>query len=186
MKSTSSLENRLRNGWKWLLSFRKREWEFDDYPILIREQETDSEPLLPRLKMHRYVAQIDRWYISGAGDTCDEALIELKKSYRSALENRAGKGKAQPRPGTQVEIEFAPQERVMADADLAQDFIERVLELEWAWISDESSLWDFHGDENNDVHYKKIKEIYGVDVSDIESAKLSEILERIAAHRKTG
>jgi len=45
-------------------------------------------------------------------------------------------------------------------------------------------LWDFHSDETNDFLYSKIKETYGVDVSDIESAKLCEILERIAAVRK--
>jgi len=59
-----------------------------------------------------------------------------------------------------------------------------VLNLEWAWISDESSLWDFHGDENNEALVARIKEIYGVDVSDIQAAKLSEILERIATQRQ--
>jgi hypothetical protein len=47
-----------------------------------------------------------------------------------------------------------------------------------------SSLWDFHGDETNDALHAKIKEVYGVDVSDIKSGNLSEILERIAASRK--
>ena len=56
----------------------------------------------------------------------------------------------------------------------------RVLELKWAWISDESSLWDFHQDETNDPLVSRIKELYDVDVSDIRSARLSEILERIA------
>ncbi|MGA9586626.1 MAG: hypothetical protein WBQ95_14935 [Terracidiphilus sp.] len=51
----------------------------------------------------------------------------------------------------------------------------------WAWISDESSLWDFHIDETNERMWAKILEVYGVDVSDIESARLSEIFNRIAA-----
>ena len=41
------------------------------------------------------------------------------------------------------------QERVNAHRDLADHFIQRVLGLEDAWISDESSLWDFHTDETN-------------------------------------
>ena len=53
--------------------------------------------------------------------------------------------------------------------------------LDWAWISDESSLWDFHTDDTNEKLWAKILEVYGVDVSDIESARLSEILNRIAA-----
>jgi hypothetical protein len=59
-----------------------------------------------------------------------------------------------------------------------------VLGLDWAWISDESSLWDFHHDETNDALISKIDEVYGVDVSDIQSARLTEILERIATRQK--
>ena len=47
------------------------------------------------------------------------------------------------RPGRKVNIEFASQEKVSSDPALSDDFIERILGLEGAWISDESSLWDF-------------------------------------------
>jgi hypothetical protein len=83
-----------------------------------------------------------------------------------------------PRP-----IEFAPQDRVDAHPALLDDFIHRILELEGAFISDESSLWDFHMDMNNEELLARIKQGYGVDVSDIESANIAEILERIAATR---
>ena len=71
----------------------------------------------------------------------------------------------------------------MAHPELAEDFVRRVLGLDWAWISDESSLWDFHTSETNELLCTKIMQVYGVDVSDIESGKLSEILDRIAATR---
>ena len=61
----------------------------------------------------------------------------------------------------------------------------RILNLDWAWISDESSLWDFHSSKDNGELIAKIREIYGVDVSDIESARLSEILDRIASNRES-
>ncbi|HTJ29438.1 MAG TPA: hypothetical protein VL346_03010 [Acidobacteriaceae bacterium] len=48
-----------------------------------------------------------------------------------------------------------------------------------AWISDESSLWDFHTEQTNDLLIAKIRDVYGVDVSDIESARLWEIIEHI-------
>lgn len=64
-----------------------------------------------------------------------------------------------------------------------EDFVRRVLGLDWAWISDESSLGDFHDDKTNEALIAKVKEVYGVDVSDIQSAKLFEILDRIAASR---
>lgn len=64
---------------------------------------------------------------------------------------------------------------------LADDFVRRVLDIDGAWISDESSLWDFHHKETNAALVAKIREIYGVDVSDIESGNLADILDRIAA-----
>jgi len=66
---------------------------------------------------------------------------------------------------------------------LSEDFIRKVLDLDWAWISDESSLWDFHMEQDNQALYAKIWEIYGVDVSDIQSARLWEILDRIEKSR---
>ncbi len=68
-----------------------------------------------------------------------------------------------------------------ANPELAEDFVRRVLNLDWAWISDESSLWDFHDSDDNQALIAKINEVYGVDISDIESAKLWQILDRIAA-----
>lgn len=47
------------------------------------------------------------------------------------------------------------------------------------FISDESSLWDFHTEETNEHLFEKILEIYEVDVSDIENGNLVEIFKRI-------
>jgi len=85
------------------------------------------------------------------------------------------------RPGVNAAIELAAQELVFVNRELSEDFTRRVLNLDWAWISDESSLWDFHTDETNEQMLEKVLEVYGVDVSDIESARLSEIFNRIAA-----
>jgi len=85
------------------------------------------------------------------------------------------------RPGVNAAIELAAQELVFVNRELSEDFTRRVLNLDWAWISDESSLWDFHTDETNEEMWEKILEVYGVDVSDIASARLSEIFNRIAA-----
>jgi len=57
------------------------------------------------------------------------------------------------------------------------------LDFEWAFISDGSSLWDFHTGPSVDTFHTKIKEIYGIDVSDVGSGNLAEILTRIAADR---
>ncbi len=73
---------------------------------------------------------------------------------------------------------------VSSDDAFSEEFIQKVLDLEWAWISDGSSLWDFHTEETNDLLYVRIREVYGVDVSDIKSGKLWEIFERIKLQSK--
>ena len=123
------------------------------------------------------------WVISGGGDTKTEALQKLQKMFATVKAEKAKDGKKLPRPGTHVEVEFASRERVDAHAELAEDFIRRVLNLDWAWVSDESSLGDFHSSDDNKDFIAKINEVYGVDVSDIESAKHWQILDRIATGR---
>lgn len=80
-------------------------------------------------------------------------------------------------------MEFARQDRINAHQSLKDDFVSRVLGLEWAFISDESSLRDFHTEPSNDALCSKIRQTYGVDVGDIESGNLADILERIARSR---
>lgn len=171
--------------WKFCLSICKRDWVLSDYPVVIRANETDPNYIGTRLKQHRYTALIVNWGLAGLGDSEKEALIALDKSFAAAKIERARTHVALPRPGAHVPIQFASQERVNRHPELAEDFVHRVLGLDWAWISDESSLWDFHAGENNDELISKIKEVYGVDVSDISSARLSEIFERIAVEQQS-
>ena len=121
--------------------------------------------------------------MSGTGDTREEAMADLRAKFLERSAKLAGEGKSLPRPGTKVPIQFASRERVDAHPELLQDFIHRVLGLEWAFVSDESSLWNFHTEENSNVLVAKICILYGVDVSDIESENIGEILDRIAASR---
>lgn len=173
--------------WKLCLSFRKRDWELADYPIAFRRQDPDpdSDYTAPRFKLPRHVGSIINWQLSGSGDSQERALESLRGTFDAVKLARLEEGRQLPRPGTQAPIEFASQLRVNAHRELADDFIDKVLELEGAWISDESSLWDFHTDETNDILCSRIKEVYGVDVSDIQSAILSDILERIAAEQRS-
>jgi hypothetical protein len=180
----ATVKSKIRAGWKWFLSLFKRDWEVSDYPIVIRENEIDPSYVGTRLRQHRYSAQIVNWWVvSGVGDTRAEALQKLEKMFANMKAERAKDRKQLPRPGAHVPIEFASRERVDAHAALAEDFVRRVLNLDWAWISDDSSLWDFHSSDDNQELIAKINELYGVDVSDIESAKLWQILDRIASSR---
>ena len=170
------LSDRARMLWMRALSYRKREWELEDYPIRVRIQENVPEN-------SRFWARILGWNVDGLGRTRVEALAEMRKYFQMQRARRWNEGKPTPRPGTDVPIEFAAHDEIDRHRELADDFIHRVLELEWAFISDESSLWDFHPDGSNGTYYERIREIYGVDVMDIESGNLAEILQRIATQR---
>jgi hypothetical protein len=166
--------------WKKLISFRKQDWTLDDYPVRIREQANPEEAAVGGKRIPRYAIDIVNWWLSGTGETVDEARADLAERFRKAKEEKILMGESLPRPGSRVPIKFAEDQRVQSHQELSQDFVHRILQLEWAWISDESSLWDFHTDESNDVLLAKIKDVYGVDVSDIESAKLADIFERLS------
>jgi len=117
--------------------------------------------------------------MSGNANSRLEALEELRKNFDR---HKATKPNL-PRPGTKVPIEFAASERVGKHSELAKDFVKRILDVEWAWISDESSLSNFHGDETDESLTDKIRRIYGVDVLDISSGNLADIFDRIVDHR---
>jgi hypothetical protein len=181
---TVRLKNQIAALWKRCLSFRKHDWELSDYPVAIREQEVHPDYSSARFTQHRFVAHIVNWAVTGGGDTPQGAMSDLQDKFQSIKSAWKLEGRPLLRPGTVGQIEFASQERVGVNQDLSEEFIRRILELDWAWISDESSLWDFHTNETNELFYAKIMEVYGVDVSDIESAKLSEILDRIGAKQR--
>lgn len=92
-------------------------------------------------------------------------------------------------------IEFAPQVQIEQYEDILEDFINRIIypifKIRDLWISDESSLDDLDAEiiDGKVVHHKeeflsRIKEVYGIDVSDVEDLLLVEILKRIRILRQ--
>ncbi len=169
------LRNKVLAAHKWVLSFRKTDWDLNDYPVGVAEQKPDPSIDPSRFTMQPYRAYIINWTVIGLGDTPAEAKAKLAENFGKLK----AEGQALTRPGRTRPIVLASQEKVCKDEALSEDFIQKVLGLDWAWISDESSLWDFHGERTNDRLYAKIREIYGVDVSDIESGRLWMIFERL-------
>jgi hypothetical protein len=162
---------------KWIASFFRRDWKLADYPVRVRANGKDAAP------DQQWLAQVLNWPGPvGVGATKEEALAALGKDIEGIRNYRRTNQEKMPRPGTKVPIQFAPTTRVSADIELHDDFIIRVLGFvpgSPVFISDESVLRDF-GDENNIAEYqKRIREIYGIDVSDLKSGLLCEIFERI-------
>jgi hypothetical protein len=168
--------------WKLLASMSKDEWTLDDYPIRVWSQQV-TEPLpASRLKPIPWTAGVINWpAMSGGGNTRLEALEEVRKNF----DRFKATGKKLPRPGTKVPIEFAAGDRVSRHPELEKEFIRQVLEINWAWISDESCLGDFHDEETDERLMDRIRRIYGVDVSDIAGGNLADIFDRIAKHKVT-
>jgi len=84
-------------------------------------------------------------------------------------------------------ITFASTERVEEFAQLADEFMEQIFELESGEyaISDESDVLDFTemGSSDTSEIWKRIGEIYGVSSADVRSGRLVDILTEITRRR---
>lgn len=84
-------------------------------------------------------------------------------------------------------IELAPTDGVDVFQSLAEEFMEAIFKMEPGsyLITDESSLHDFKGVEDMDMHdvYGEIRRAFDIDVTDIRSGNLLEIFTRIHYQR---
>jgi hypothetical protein len=83
-------------------------------------------------------------------------------------------------------IEIAPSFEIEQSQDFVDEFLYKIFGIKGALVTDESSLYDFDFEfENDKIKHRtketldKIKKVYSVDVSDIEDLNLSKILQRI-------
>lgn len=180
------VRERLQRAWAWLLSFRRKSWTLRDYPLRWREFENSGfgagglavpEGMTPV----KCSVQILGWTtMHGHGNSRDEARADLEKFFARYAEA----GKTLPRPGTYVEMEIASRAKVESYATLQKDFEQHILNVEWAFLTDQSSLGHFTLGQSKEDMYRSIEERYGVDVSDVEDGNLTKIFERIAAARR--
>jgi len=177
--------DRLRSLVMRLLSYRTKSWALSDYPLRFREFPADSTPEPGQNQPVRCLVQIVDWYqMAGHGDSRSEAVANLRDNLELYRTTHDGL----PRPGTKVPLEFAPSNTVCLHERIARDFMDRVLGLDYdaCFISDESSLHDFSSLSSLPELQRKTAEVYGVDVSDVDGAKLGLIFERLAAARPRG
>jgi hypothetical protein len=162
---------------KWLLSFTKRRWRIEDYPVRVNKNGETPEPGIA------FCAQILNWPGPiGLGPTRKEAYDNLAQDLEEIRKHR----EQMPRPGSHVPIQFASTDRVNSDEELLHDFIERVLGFKRSdpvFISDLSSLDEF-GDEAKVAELvQRIRDVYGIEVTDIASGNIADILDRIKEKR---
>jgi hypothetical protein len=163
---------------KWLLSFIKSNWNFDDYPI-----RTWKNPNAGVAKV-AYGAGIINWSLMvGHGETYGKAVENLKKDF----ELYKKRNPSVPRPGTYVPIKYASTKQIDKYKDIAIDFFNKVLEQDYSkgFYSDEACLWPIGGPDKEKA--KKVKaeiinrtlRIYGVDITEIYDNPLYQIFEVI-------
>lgn len=166
---------------KYIKSFFKSKWTFEDYPVAFKHSDPDSSFTHRGAKPVPWFARIVNWWpMFSHGQTKEEAYAGLRQRF----EEYKNQGNKLPRPGVKYmpPIEMVSQIEIEKYEPIAVDFFEKILGMNYhdCLITDLSSLWDFPGEETNDTYNRKIMEVYGVDVSDIESGILVEIFKRIS------
>jgi hypothetical protein len=172
---------------KYILSFFKRDWILSDYPVnYVHHDLPEDIPQSTKLRPIRWHVGIPNWLrMTGYGDTKDEAYADLEEKFYEFKRQ----GNQLPRPGTKVpiKIEFAPRVQVNSYDEIARDFFDKISGMNYqnVLITDASSLWDFPFGENEDELVDKIREVYNIDISNIEDGNLVRIFEMIDQHRPT-
>ena len=164
----------LKSFWKKLLSYSKTNWDINDYPLRYKKQ-TDTTEQYNIGELKPWVVQVINWWtMTGLGDTKQEAYEHLKSNFKSYLEYNSA-----PRPGTRVPLSFADTSEVDGLDDVAPDFFEKILELNYyeCFISDESSLADFGSDDDETL--QKINTIYGLALTDFGDGNIVRLLKLI-------
>ncbi|MBI3172113.1 MAG: hypothetical protein HYZ25_00215 [Chloroflexi bacterium] len=167
---------------KWVISFFKKDWTFEDYPVKTWRNPNARQPNIA------YGAGIVHWAMMvGHGDTPEKAIHELKEKFNN-YKNKY----AVPRPGTNVPIKFASTEHIEKYEAIALDFFQRVLHINYyeGFYSDGSCLTYFEppSDPEKAVEFRQrtiaaTLLIYGVDITSTYDAPLYKILEQIANHQ---
>jgi len=163
---------------KRLLSHTKSRWDFDDYPI-----RTWKNPNAGEIKV-AYGAGIINWSLMvGHGETKKKAIEDLKEKFKLYKDNH----QELPRPGTKVPIKFATTEQIDKYEDIAVDFFNTVLNMNYheGFYSDGSSLPLFEPLEEEQARKTRDEIInrtllrYSIDITDIYDGPLYIIFKKI-------
>ncbi|MCW3074538.1 MAG: hypothetical protein JWP69_1607 [Flaviaesturariibacter sp.] len=161
--------------WKRLLSYRKKTWRIDDYPLAYRKQPMPADTL-PEEGYKTWLVQVIRWELMlGLGNTKEEAYHYLESSF-----NRYSQKKPAPRPGTKVPIEFASRDKIAALEEIAISFFDEILHLDYyeCLVTDESTLEDFR--KHDDETFQLINAFYHLNLDQSKDGNLVNILTQVS------
>lgn len=173
-KYTKPMSDKTKAFWKKIVSFAKKTWEIDDYPLRYKNQSTankqfDIDEIKPCV-----VQVINWWTMTGLGNSKKEAYENLKINFKKYLQYNTA-----PRPGTKVPLSFADTSNIKELEQIAVDFFIKILDTDYyeCFISDESSLFDFGIDESKTL--QDINSNYNIGLPDIGDGNIVRILKII-------
>jgi hypothetical protein len=154
---------------KYLKSFLKSDWDFNDYPL-----ETWKNPNAEQNDLKYGAKFTNWWYLVAHGESEFQAVENLKKAFSDFKNNNA----KIPRPGANVPVEYTETDRIEKYEEIAVDFFDKIIGINFydCFISDLSSLHDF--DLANEETLKKIESEYGI-IPEDKNYFLSDIFEQI-------
>lgn len=161
--------NQLKAKIKYLKSFLKSEWDFNDYPL-----ETWKNPNSEQNNL-KYGAKFTNWWsLVAHGETENKAVENLKKHLTDFKNNNT----EIPRPGANVPLEYTESDRIEKNEHIAVEFFDKIIGINFydCFISDLSSLHDF--DLVNEQTLEKIESVFGI-VPRGKDYFLSDIFEQI-------
>lgn len=153
---------------KYLFSFFKNNWQFEDYPL---ETWSNLEANQSEIK---FGAKFTNWQtLIAHGNSNSEAVENLRKSF-----NEYSQKNKLPRPGSKVSFELATSSKIDLYEEIAIDFFDKIIGINYfdCFISDYSTLFDFGLDDEETI--EKIKIVYKIEPdSDL---ILADIFEKIS------
>ncbi len=166
--------------WKRILSYTKRNWNIDDYPLRFRHQEMPSQQYALGEAKEWFVQVINWWTLAGIGNTKEEARQDLINNYRNYLKEYTA-----PRPGVRVPVHYADTSRIDALEEIAVGFFEKILHINYynCFISDQSSIFDFGKDEVETL--RQINTIYKLGLPELGDGNIVRILELIRKNMRS-
>jgi predicted RNase H-like HicB family nuclease len=164
---------------KYLLSYTKKEWTVDDYPLRYNGKNSvgSGDPNLT------WSAKVIKWpTLVGIGPTKEAAYKNLEENFKLYKAANA----TLPRPGKEVPVTFAKTDQIFQLEDIAEDFFPAILGYNFhgVFVSDESSIFDFGEDEAEAI--AAINSKYGLQLTTLGDGNIVHILKLIKNERKRG
>lgn len=165
----------------YCMSFIKTRWSLADYPIRYSEN-VGFVNLAPnaRFKPVRWSVALVNWSaMNGHGSSKEEAAQDLAVKFDEWKKS----GRALPRPGVVVPLEFSPVTDIV-QYDLEAEVLFRdifSMDFKDVFISDESSIWDFDMTEDGEPMISHIVNRFGIDREIVKKGNFVQIFEAIRA-----